>query len=100
MRRSQGPVSGPERGPGAHSVGGVGSFVSTQGRSDGKALSVELDDLSEPIDPAELKEFQDGDWIQVEADPVFKERLRLELWQLVESLYGSEREEEGDPSDS
>lgn len=42
----------------------------------------------EAIDPAELREFLAADLLDVEADPVFKERLRRKLWRLVRARYG------------
>jgi len=42
----------------------------------------------EEIDPAELREFLAADLLDVEADPVFKERLRQKLWRLVRARYG------------
>ena len=44
----------------------------------------ELDD----VDPAELREFLSADLLDVQADPVFKERLRRKLWRLVRLRYG------------
>ncbi|MFP6640261.1 MAG: hypothetical protein VCC04_08460 [Myxococcota bacterium] len=52
---------------------------------------------AEAIDPAELKEFLEADWTSIPADPKFKERLRGELWRMVEFLYGQKND--GDPSD-
>ena len=38
---------------------------------------------AESIDPAELEEFLAADGAGVEADPIFKERLRRTLWRMV-----------------
>ena len=46
---------------------------------------IEMDGFSEAIDPAELKEFLEADWTQIQADPGFKEKLRAELWRMVTS---------------
>jgi hypothetical protein len=35
----------------------------------------------------ELEEFLRGDQAPVQADPAYRERLRAELWELVEALY-------------
>jgi hypothetical protein len=45
------------------------------------------------IDPAELREFLAADLLDVEADPVFKERLRQKLWRLVRARYGDGSDE-------
>jgi hypothetical protein len=44
----------------------------------------------EDLDPDsdELREFLAADLLPAEADPVFKERLRLRLWRLVQARYG------------
>ncbi len=36
----------------------------------------------------ELREFLEGDDLEVGADPVFKERLRRRLWRLVRERLG------------
>ena len=41
-------------------------------------------DLSE-YSPDELREFLAADLLEVHADPRFKERLRMRLWELVKS---------------
>ena len=38
---------------------------------------------AESIDPAELEEFLEADDAGIQADPVFKERLRRTLWRMV-----------------
>ncbi len=40
----------------------------------------------------ELREFLEADHLDVRADPVFKERLRDKLWDLVQSRFGAQRE--------
>jgi hypothetical protein len=57
---------------------------------------IELDGLSEAIDPMELKEFLEADWSQVQADPDFKAKLRSKLWRMIDSLHGPKKDE--DPS--
>jgi len=49
-------------------------------------------EISKEFTTKELEEFLEGDLRPVEADPAFKEKLRLELWQLVQERYGR-----GDP---
>jgi hypothetical protein len=46
----------------------------------------------------ELQEFLEGDLHPVEADPVFKEELRQNLWLMVRRRYRSA--DERDPDDS
>jgi hypothetical protein len=46
------------------------------------------------IDPAELREFLAADLLDVQADPVFKERLRQKLWRLVRVRYGDGADED------
>lgn len=48
----------------------------------------QLDATDLEVDPAELREFLAGDLLDVQADPVFKERLRQKLWRLVRLHYG------------
>jgi len=36
----------------------------------------------------ELRDFMEADWVPVDADPAFKERLRKKLWDLVEARTG------------
>jgi hypothetical protein len=43
----------------------------------------------------ELEEFLRGDLVPGQADPAFRERLRGELWELVQRLYARSRP--GDP---
>ena len=37
----------------------------------------------------ELDEFLDAEWCPIEADPQFKEKLREELWRLVQLQLGA-----------
>jgi len=56
--------------------------------------SLPVDESDWTVDPAELREFLAGDLFEVQADPVFKERLRQKLWRLVRVRYGGERDED------
>ena len=47
---------------------------------------------SETIDPAELRDFLAADFAEEKSDPVFKERLRELLWQVVKRRYGTKDE--------
>ena len=40
-------------------------------------------DPAADVDPAELREFLEADLVGSEADPIFKARLRLDLWRLL-----------------
>jgi hypothetical protein len=46
------------------------------------------DEADMDFDPAELREFLAADLLDVQADPVFKERLRQKLWRMVRTRYG------------
>ena len=37
------------------------------------------------IDPDELRDFMAADWVEVKADPGFRERLREKLWKQIRS---------------
>lgn len=71
---SRGAVSGHAAAvdPSGPSSPATGSWEPLPGLEDG-----------EKIDPAELEEFMAADGIDVEADPVFRERLRQRLWRMV-----------------
>ncbi|MDG2048835.1 MAG: hypothetical protein P8M78_01605 [Myxococcota bacterium] len=86
------------RGNSSDPVGGMQSSLarSTTQRSEGASTSIgsepggsdswsSLPGLEDPesIDPAELEEFMAADEAGVQADPVFKERLRRTLWRMV-----------------
>lgn len=60
-------------------------------------IGADVNTGAEAIDPAELQEFLEADWSHIRADPKFKERLRGELWRMVEHLYGAKKN--GDSSD-
>lgn len=45
------------------------------------------------IDPDELRDFLSADGTDVNADPVFRERLRETLWKIVEDRYGQADDE-------
>jgi len=47
-----------------------------------------LDESAMEISAEELREFLEADLLGVQADPVFKEALRLKLWALVREKYG------------
>ena len=57
----------------------------------------ELSGLDEAVDPDELREFMSGDWLDVKADPAFREKLRDQLWNMIRdrSGKGSDEDEEG-----
>jgi hypothetical protein len=42
-----------------------------------------MDDAANEATMEELKEFLEGDILEVPADPKFKERLRQSLWEMV-----------------
>jgi len=47
------------------------------------------------IDPDELRDFMSADWVDVKADPLFRERLRQKLWKMLRASHeGSEGEGE------
>jgi hypothetical protein len=73
------------------------SLLSSAGRPDagspvqsgqGEAGWTRLDPRSvdEAVDPIELQEFLETDWSHIQANPAFKERLRGELWRLLQSM--------------
>jgi hypothetical protein len=53
-----------------------------------------IEEIAEEFTTEELTEFLEGDLAPTEADPAFKERLRRELWQLVQDRYGEGRNED------
>lgn len=91
MQRGQ--SSGAEiRGhPAARSIGSMGGGV-TPSSSHWTRVETDAGSEAEAIDPAELKEFLEADWTHIQADPQFKERLRGELWRMVEFLYGQKKD--------
>ena len=45
-------------------------------------------EIAKEFSTEELKEFLEGDLQPTQADPAFQERLRQELWALVQERYG------------
>ena len=56
-------------------------------KRDGMATEDQFPDVT--LD--ELREFLEADMMDAKADPAFKERLRKELWNLVEAQSGTPR---------
>ncbi len=75
--RSNSPVSSSQGGEG-------GGFAA---EADSETLPG-LDEADLDFDPAELREFLAGDLLDVQADPIFEQRLRRKLWRMVRSQYG------------
>ena len=48
--------------------------------------AVLLEEIAAEFSTEELLEFLEADQLPIEADPEFRERLRSELWTLVQSL--------------
>ena len=46
------------------------------------------EEIAKEFTTAELEEFLAGDVQPTQADPAFQERLRRELWELVQLRYG------------
>lgn len=44
-----------------------------------------MDEQSLEFTVDELREFLEADYVEVQADPAFKERLRRKLWDLVQA---------------
>ena len=55
----------------------------------------ELEENASDVTLEELREFLEGDVIDVGADPKFKEALRNKLWDLVQSKLGRGRSSGG-----
>ena len=55
-----------------------------------------MDDGATGITMEELREFLEGDLLDVRADPDFKERLRRELWDLVRARHAPRSAEDAD----
>ena len=53
-----------------------------------------IDEIAAEFTTEELTEFLEGDLSPVQADPAFKEKLRRELWELVQDRYGDGRAED------
>jgi hypothetical protein len=47
-----------------------------------------IEEIAAEFSTEELLEFLEADQLPAEADPEFRERLRSELWSLVQSLAG------------
>ena len=45
-------------------------------------------EIAKEFSTEELKEFLEGDLQPTQADPAFQERLRQELWAMVQERYG------------
>jgi hypothetical protein len=45
-------------------------------------------EIAKEFSTEELKEFLEGDLHPTQADPAFQERLRRELWAMVQQRYG------------
>ena len=58
---------------------------------------IDLDSVQEAIDPIELQEFLEADRSHIQANPVFKNRLRGQLWRLIQSMQS---DKEGGSSSS
>jgi len=54
------------------------------GSSELPAMDVDIDGA----DAEEFAEFMDADWLDVKADPTFRERLRARLWQMLRDRRG------------
>ncbi len=63
-------------------------------RRDGREQRQVIHEIAGEFTTEELQEFLEADLHPAEADPVFKESLRLRLWQLVQERHG---EHEDDP---
>jgi hypothetical protein len=45
-------------------------------------------EIAKEFSTEELQEFLEGDKLPSQADPAFRERLRQELWEMVQQRYG------------
>lgn len=50
----------------------------------------------EDIDPEELREFMAADWVEVKADPGFREQLRARLWKMLTQQREGAIDDDGD----
>jgi len=50
----------------------------------------ELPGLDPDVDPEELRDFMSADWLEVKADPGFRERLRNQLWKMLRASQDGE----------
>lgn len=56
--------------------------------SESENASHSLDESAIEFSPEELREFVAADFVEVKADPAFREGLRKKLWTLVQDRYG------------
>jgi hypothetical protein len=56
--------------------------------SESDGASDPMDDSAFEFNPEELREFVAADFVEVKADPAFREGLRKKLWTLVQDRYG------------
>ena len=58
-------------------------------------LVPELPDFDpEDVDPDELRDFMSADWVEVKADPGFRERLRSQLWDMLRRSHRDEGDDD------
>ena len=73
----------------------VRGFGQTPAKNDGMGSGVReaggIGEIAAEFSTEELLEFLEADQLPVEADPEFRERLRSELWSLVQSLRPPKR---------
>jgi hypothetical protein len=56
-------------------------MIGNRGRQDRDGFA--MDEAAMEVSMEELREFLEGDLLDVRADPAFKERLRRKLWDMV-----------------
>jgi len=61
-----------------------------------KLPGLDADEVDEEVDADELREFLSADWLDVKADPTFREKLRDQLWQMIRDRNGISGEDEED----
>lgn len=67
------------------------------GGTPGLPVEDPLDFDPDDIDPEELHEFMEGgDWVDVKADPTFREQLRTRLWEMLRARHGGDGERSED----
>ena len=54
-----------------------------------------LPGIDDEVDPDELREFMSADWLDVKADPTFREKLRDELWTMLRDRQRNADDDEG-----
>lgn len=78
-------------------AGGVeGLEVDLSAAEAGGWEKVVLEESDFEFSPEELREFLAADLLESEADPGFRERLRLKLWEYVRAHYGAKSGGEDD----